>query len=919
MNTLRNKIAAITISLFFILSMSASLTLLPSASAHTPPWQITDVAHINAQPDPIGVGQPVTIIFWAAQPLPNAAITNNIRKTNYTLTITGPNGTVVFQQDYNNIVNPGGEQAIEFTPATIGTYTATFNFKGMTYPTLSQVTTTIPFTPSITASIQADAGDIYLPTSSSVNFTAQQEPLNLITNPLPTEYWTRPIEAENYNWYSIASNWLGGGSGGLGGHTLEATNAPGMAVYQPIGTVPLSGHILWTQPQEFGGLVASNTPTNYGTTFYSGDSYEPRFVGAIILAGRLYFKQPLNHLGTAGNYVCEDLKTGAVLWTNTNPAFNPTWAQTLAYSDPNQAGSYGGYLFQAVGTTWMAFDAYTGTWVFNITNVPNGFGAVDGMGGQLEYVMNWNTTSNTGWLAEWNATQLLQNPYNNGFEWQVVNQVFNGAGYTYQGNFISPYTWNVTLSNLNGFVLNAASGVNTNSTTGVQVGSPSINAVVPGDICFGTSSGLSQATGNQYTPNPYTLWAINLNASIGSIGQVLWVQNYTAPDLMVGNPSLSSFTIRFAALDPINRVAMFAVDETGNFIGYSLSTGQQLWETDTTYANAAQFFSTASGSGMRPVTAYGHLFNAGYGGEVLCYDTTTGNIIWRFGAGGEGNTTENGLNSPWGLLPTNINAISDGVVIASSFEHGNGALSPYYRGERIWELNATTGQQIFTILFQTPNDGGPGYPEGALADAQFVEYNYYDNQVYDFGQGPTQTTVNAPAIGATTATPVTITGSVMDVSAGTKQNAQAADFPNGVPVASDASESNWMEYIYMQKAEPTNFTGVQVSLYVLDSNNNYRSIGTTTTNALGHYSYTWTPDISGNYTVTAVFAGSNAYYGSSDSTAFYASQAVTPAPTNAPPAGFATTTDLMTFIVGGVVAMIIAIAIATVLILRKRP
>ena len=277
------------------------------------------------------------------------------------------------------------------------------------------------------------------------------------------------------------------------------------------------------------------------------------------------------------------------------------------------------------------------------------------------------------------------------------------------------------------------------------------------------------------------MWAINLNASKGPIGQVLWVQNYTAADLMVGNPNLGTFTIRFAALDPINRVAMFAVDETGNFIGYSLSTGQQLWETNTTYANAAQFFSTASGSGMRPVTAYGDLFNAGYGGEILCYDTTTGNIIWRFGAGGEGNTTENGLNSPWGLSPTNINAISDGVVIASSFEHGNGALSPYYRGERIWELNATTGQQIWTILFQTPNDGGPGYPEGALADAQFVEYNYYDNQVYDFGQGPSQTTVNAPNVGVTTATPITITGSVMDVSAGTKQNATGSRLSKRCP------------------------------------------------------------------------------------------------------------------------------------------
>ena len=39
---------------------------------------------------------------------------------------------------------------------------------------------------------------------------------------------------------------------------------------------------------------------------------------------------------------------------------------------------------------------------------------------------------------------------------------------------------------------------------------------------------------------------------------------------------------------------------------------------------------------------------------------------------------------------------------------------------------------------------------------------------------------------------VVIRGTVMDISAGTKQNEQASDFPNGVPVCSDASMSQWM-------------------------------------------------------------------------------------------------------------------------------
>ena len=73
------------------------------------------------------------------------------------------------------------------------------------------------------------------------------------------------------------------------------------------------------------------------------------------------------------------------------------------------------------------------------------------------------------------------------------------------------------------------------------------------------------------------------------------------------------------------------------------------------------------------------------------------------------------------------------------------------------------------------------------------------------------------------------------------------DFPNGVPVVSDASESAWMEYVYMQKPEPTNVIGVPVTLSVIDSNGNQRQIGTATTDASGTFALTWTPDIPGNF------------------------------------------------------------------------
>ena len=56
--------------------------------------------------------------------------------------------------------------------------------------------------------------------------------------------------------------------------------------------------------------------------------------------------------------------------------------------------------------------------------------------------------------------------------------------------------------------------------------------------------------------------------------------------------------------------------------------------------------------------------------------------------------------------------------------------------------------------------------------------------------------------------------------------------------------TDWMEYLYMQQAKPTDAVGVPVVLSVVDANGNYREIGTTTTSE-GFFSFSWKPDIEG--------------------------------------------------------------------------
>jgi hypothetical protein len=180
-------------------------------------------------------------------------------------------------------------------------------------------------------------------------------------------------------------------------------------------------------------------------------------------------------------------------------------------------------------------------------------------------------------------------------------------------------------------------------------------------------------------------------------------------------------------------------------------------------------------------------------------------------------------------------------------------------------------------------------------------------------------TVNAPAVGVTTATPITISGTVIDISGGTRQEAKAANFPNGVPCVSDASQSAWMEYVYMQQPCPESVTGVPVDISVLDSNGNYRSIGSTTSDGSGTFALTWTPDISGDYTVVASFAGSESYYPSNAETHFTASDtAPTPAPTQAPTQS-AADMYFVPAVAGIIVSIIIGFTLLALLLLKKRP
>jgi outer membrane protein assembly factor BamB len=704
--------------------------------------------------------------------------------------------------------------------------------------------------------------------------------------PLPTDFWTRPINGMNVQWDSVGSNWLGG----------AATSN----YWQQNGAVPTSAHVMWTRQLELGGLTGGivtqagdTTQTNdTAATFYSGFSYNTRFGNPIILSGILYYQAPVSEGGSGGGLYAVDLTTGQTLWTSST--LKPSKAQLFDFQSANQHGVVGGILWQTSGTTWMAYNALDGTFLFNLTNVPSGTEVYLNNGEIDRYVFSYDTNLKQGWLALWNSTLVITS--NSGHSGTVVAGQYawpTDTGFSIPANrgvFVNEstpasYSWNVTIA-----------ADLTGSTN------PSVVGVIAGDVLLGASSSIGLVSQPNPNSNPWTMWALNVKD--GQQGQLLWLQRYAAPS---GNLTQMLAT---QPIDPVNREWTMTYFETGQRLAYSLATGNLVWGPSDRAQTGFQYY-----SGREGLPAYGNLYVDGYGGILYCYSMANGTLLWTYGNGGEGNSTFTGDNTPWGNYPTHIAGFGGGIVYLMSGEHSPN--TPLYRGYQVRAVDAFTGEEVWTLPGWSASGLGTSIAPIAIADGYMVYANAYDGQIYSVGKGPSAMTVDAPASAITLGSSLVIRGTVTDIAAGTKQTEQAARFPNGVPAVSDASQSAWMQHIYMQQPKPTNATGVQVTLSVLDANGNYRTIGSTTTND-GFFSYNWTPDITGQYTVYASFGGSESYWPSNAMTSFAVDPApATPTPQPTQPTSIA---DLY-FVPMSIVIVIAIIVVGAVLLLalRKHP
>jgi hypothetical protein len=406
-------------------------------------------------------------------------------------------------------------------------------------------------------------------------------------------------------------------------------------------------------------------------------------------------------------------------------------------------------------------------------------------------------------------------------------------------------------------------------------------------------------------PTEVRLWSLNLAS--GQEGSLLFDNTWPAPsEWVTGNITLSNIgQAGWTAWSQEDMVGVYFTKENLVHYAFSLKDGKFLWQTAPQIYADAWSDTVLANFGPDRIIAYGKMYSATVGGIVYAYDVKTGKLQWTYNATDPYH--ESYISNNWWIMPT---FVADGKIYFGHLEHS--ALDPKPRGAPFFCLNATDGTLLWKAdgLFRQSRWGG----RAIIGDSIIATQDTYDQRVYAIGKGPSSITVSAPDTAVPFNTPILIKGTVTDVSPGTQDEALKLRFPNGVPAVSDDSMSEWMLYVYKQFAQPT-ATGVPVSIDATDPNGNYIHIGDTTSDSTGRFHYEFTPAMAGQYVVYATFMGSKSFYPSFAQNELSVMQAPAASTPTATPIAMP---PFELYTIGTGIAVIIAVAIVGLLLLRKR-
>jgi hypothetical protein len=616
MSNSRNKTMATMIALFLTLTIAIPLFAVPNANAAT---TIKTYPLIDAIPNPVGVNQKTLINFGLINYLNSENDGWNI-----TVTITKPDDTTEILGGGPLKTWSTGNAGHYYVPDTVGTYYVQASFPETTY-----------------------RGTIYL-ASTSDKLALVVQNTSVPTYPgqaLPSEYWTRPIDSQLREWYTLAGSWL-------------ATPAN---LYAPYNDGPESAHILWKHliGATQGGLIGGEYADSGSHAFGTGDAYEGKWTTRMIVAGVLFYSK-YDSYATKQAMIAVDLRTGKELWTKTFYGKTvPSFGQILYWDCRNYRGAFS-YLWIQLGTgastTWCAFTPLEGNWQFNITNVPSGTTYYGPNGEFLKYSISGNR------LLRWNSSYAVVRGRSG------MSESWGSAVGGISADGSKGYDLNVSIPTL-------AAG---NTLPG------SVQTVFVDDRIIGART--SQTAG-------VTLWGLDL--SEGSEGALLFNSTWAAPSEWIE----ANITIRgWGAFSQESYVGVLWTKENRVHYGFSLETGKYLWQTKPQgYAD-----SWSGATDQENNIAYDKYYSASIYGVVYCYDVHNGSLLWTYNATDPYH--ESYISNNWWLVPI---AITDGKLYIGHGEHS--PLDPKPRGAPFLCLNATTGELIWRIdgAFRQTHWGGP--------------------------------------------------------------------------------------------------------------------------------------------------------------------------------------------------------------------
>jgi len=938
MKSANKKIAISLIALFLIATVAAVVPKTVNAEDNYFTSYVYVATGVGSRP--IGLGDDILLVAWTADMPPNIGEIQGVVQSpsgragwyDMQIKVWDPdNETELLDLPY---ADPVGAVWMIYTPTKVGTY---------------QIQALFPYTEKVIQATIQSGGSFYQE-GDVFTYSAAESPIETfevveeaqpkwVESPLVGAAWTRPINDAAREWYVLAGNWLAGSAnvwppGSSGGNVGDYAYGDG----------PESAHVIWSKPFFIGGIMDERWGAiNFATAHYQGVGFSPGF----IIDGKIHHTPRQTHAGSSGWEII-DLYSGETLFKDYD-ATRPNQASIYLYESPNQHGGFaymwetgggGGFFFGgggtpvevpevimlnsakqkaagylptrtapaytvnrtetpvSLGTVWKMIDAYTMETLCYIANVSTSGTQVYGKDGSLlRYrTQNLGTSSAPNYYCTiWNAsagTMVASQSGTGSWQWRPAGGDF-GAEDPYFGSpgFFQAFSmdYNIVHDGNQMFWANfSIPNISGGSIECIREG----ELMVVGETGENTPDGVEQG------------WEMGISLADDNLGAQLWKTSYTPPfvDTEKNITVAGMFTGGFGLLGiyPEDDIMLFGESKQLKVWCYSLSTGQQLWETEEGEIPQYWFYSDSVAVINNQVLIYG-----GYAGTMISKDPQTGDTLWRYDSEGIGE------ESPYGNYPISIEAVSDDKVYFMAWEHSY--THPVVRGYTLKCVNLTDGTEIWSGL-----DWGTG---GAVADGILLSTNALDNMIYAYGRGPSATTVTASPMVSVHGSSVMITGTVTDQTpTGRRNTNDLLDWTlKGTPAISDEDMTEWMAYMYMQQVKPADAKGVEVVLETLDPNGNFYEIGRTTSDVEGNYGFAFAPEVPGTYQIFATFEGSRAYGPSADITYFTVDEApqATPPPTPPPPYGETADVYILPATIGIIVAIVV-FGIVIILMLRRR-